>query len=180
MRIDVALAIATVAVASLGAGTASADNEGVNDGAVNEDTVNEDTVNEGQVQPQMQSLASAYRGMFVCERQTGAADILRAPFDLAVRGDEAQFARPLFDLLGKRVLGSELGSGWVDAGGQVHLTSAWDYSGITVRGDYTGTLTSGGGTLTGTQSWRGPDGEPRSRTCQIALVPAAWAHTATK
>lgn len=126
-------------------------------------------------------LANAYRGMFVCEQQRGSADILHVPVDVAVRGSEVEFARPLFNLRGTRVLGSELGGGSADASGKVHLTSTWEYHGIIVHGDYSGTLTPSSGTLTGTQSWRGPGGEELSRTCQVALVPAANAqHAAAK
>jgi hypothetical protein len=130
--------------------------------------------NESQGQRQSPPpLANAYRGMFVCEQQRGSADILHVPFDIAVRGSEVQFARPLFNLRGTRVLGSELGYGSVDSSGETHLSSTWEYRGITVHGDYSGTLTPSGGTLTGTQSWRDPAGEARSRTCQAAVVPAA-------
>jgi hypothetical protein len=122
---------------------------------------------------QPQSLANTYRGMFVCEKVPGSADILHVPLDLAIRGSQIESARPLFNLGGTRVLGSELGWGSVDDGGKVHITSTWDVRGIAVHGDYSGTLTPSGGTLTGTQSWRGQDGEPRSRTCQAALVPSA-------
>ena len=132
---------------------------------------------QAQIQAQDHSLANAYRGMFVCEQQQGAADILHVPVDFAVRGGDVQFARPLFDLRGTRVLGSELGTGSVDAAGAVHVNSTWEFRGITVHGDYSGTLTPNGGTLTGTQSWRSPEGGDRSRTCQIALV-AANAHGA--
>jgi hypothetical protein len=131
-----------------------------------------------QTQTQSQSLANAYRGMFVCEKLPAAADILHVPFDLAVRGNEVQFARPLFNLDGTRVVGSELGAGTVDTGGKVQVTSTWDVRGMTVHGDYNGTLTPNGGTLTGTQSWRGPEGGAHSRTCQVALVPAANARHA--
>lgn len=134
-----------------------------------------DSPNQTQPPP---SLANAYRGMFVCEQQAGSADILQVPLDVAVRGSEIQFARPLFNLRGTRVLGSELGDGSVDASGKVHVTSTWDYRGITVHGDYSGTLTSTGGTFSGTQTWRGLGGEARSRTCQVALVPAANAQDA--
>ena len=135
--------------------------------------------NESQNQPQSPSpLANAYRGMFVCEQLPGSADILHVPLDVAVRGTEVQFARPLFNLRGTRVLGSELGDGSVDASGKVHVTSTWDYRGITVQGDYSGTLTPRGGTLSGTQSWRSPLGKARSRTCQVALVPAGNAQHA--
>jgi hypothetical protein len=121
---------------------------------------------------QPQSGASTYRGTFVCEKSPGAADILHVPLDVAVRGDNVEFARPLFNLRGTRVLGSELGAGSIDPDGKVHLTSSWDVRGIVVHGDYSGTLKSSGGTLTGTQSWHDPAGEARSRTCQAALVPA--------
>lgn len=126
-----------------------------------------------QTQPQNspQSLADAYHGMFVCEKLPGSVDILRVPLDLAVRGDSVQFARPLFNLRGPRVLGSELGAGSIEDG-KIHVTSAWEFRGIAVHGDYSGTLTPSGGTLTGTQFWHGRDGEARSRTCQVALVPA--------
>lgn len=127
---------------------------------------------------QPQSLANAYRGTFVCEKLPGSADILHVPLDVAIRGNQVESARPLFNLRGTRVLGSELGWGSVDDGGKVHITSTWDVRGIVVHGDYSGTITPGGGTLTGTQSWHGQGGEPRSRTCQAALVPAANAQHA--
>jgi hypothetical protein len=138
--------------------------------------------NESQNQPQSpSSLADAYRGMFVCEQQRGGVDILHVPLDIVLRGNEIQFARPLFNLRGTRVLGSELGNGSVDASGKIHVTSNWEYGGITVDGDYSGTLTPNAGTLTGTQSWRDPSGQARSRTCQAALVPMPNAHSvATK
>jgi hypothetical protein len=128
-----------------------------------------------QTQPETQSRPSsnAYRGTFVCEKAPGSVDILHVPADLAIRGDQVQFARPLFNLRGTRVLGSEMAAGPIDADGSVHLTSTWDIRGITVHGDYAGTLTPNGGTLTGTQSWRGLDGQAHSRTCQAALVVAA-------
>jgi hypothetical protein len=154
------LAVIAFAAIPIAAGAAHAQNE----------SAPGKTENQTQSPP---SLANAYRGMFVCEQAPGAADILHVPLDVAVRGSGVQFARPLFNLRGTQVLGSELGDGAVDANGKVHVTSTWEHSGITVHGDYSGTLTSSGGTLTGTQSWHGPDGEARSRTCQAALVRAA-------
>jgi hypothetical protein len=133
---------------------------------------------QNQTQPGGQPSAIAYRGTFVCEKAPGSVDILRVPADMAVRGDQVQFARPLFNL-GTLVLGSEMGAGSIDPSGTVHLTSTWNFRGITVHGDYHGTLTQGGGTLTGIQSWRGRDGTGYSRTCQVALVVAANANRAT-
>lgn len=128
-----------------------------------------------ETQSQNPSVAGAYRGTFVCEKAPGSVDILHVPLDVVVRGDNVQFARPLFNLRGTRVLGSELGAGEVESGGKVHVTSVWDVRGIVVHGDYSGTLTASGGTLTGTQSWHDLAGETRSRTCQAALVPAPQA-----
>jgi len=127
-----------------------------------------------------QDLAGVYRGMFVCEKVPGAVDILHVPVDMKLRGDNIQFARPLFNLQGTRVLGSELGDGKIEPAGKVHLTSEWQFRGIEVHGDYSGMLTPAGGTLTGTQSWQGPDGEARSRTCQVAVVPASGRHAAAR
>jgi hypothetical protein len=115
----------------------------------------------------------AFRGTMVCEQAFGAAGILRAPLDVVERGGAVEFARPLFNLDGTRVLGSELGEGSIDADGKVNLTSTWPLGGVTLHGDYSGALGPDGGTLTGRQSWRGPDGETRSRACQLALVPLA-------
>lgn len=114
----------------------------------------------------------------MCEKTPGSADILNVPADLAIRGDQVQFARPLFNLRGTRVLGSEMASGSIDPDGAAHLTSTWSIRGITVHGDYRGTLTPSGGALTGIQTWRGLDGAGHSRTCQIAPVLAASANRA--
>jgi hypothetical protein len=123
-------------------------------------------------------LADAYRGMIVGEKAPGAADILHVPLDLSIRGNEVQFARPLFNPRGTLVLGNEFGSGSVDAGGKVQMTSIWEVGSVVGRGDYSGTLTPSGGTLSGTQSWHGLEDEARTRSCYIALVPAAHSQQA--
>jgi hypothetical protein len=120
-----------------------------------------------------QALEGKFRGMYVCEKLPTTRDILRAPLDLVIDGGNVQFARPLFNLDGTRVVGSELGRGTINGDGDLHLTSEWSYLGITAQGDYSGTLKSTGGTLVGTQTWSGPEGTvPISRTCTAALVPA--------
>jgi hypothetical protein len=119
-----------------------------------------------------QTLEGSYRGTFVCEKIKVTPDILHVPLDLTVRGDAMQFARPRFNLAGTRVIGSELAFGNVEPDGKLHLTSEWYFGGVTLSGDYTGTLTPRGGTLTGTQTWRGPDGAGGSRQCTAALVEA--------
>jgi hypothetical protein len=120
-----------------------------------------------------QALEGKFRGMYVCEKLPTTRDILRAPLDLVIDGGNVQFARPLFNLDGTRVVGSELGRGTINGDGDLHLTSEWSYLGITAQGDYSGTLKSTGGTLVGTQTWSGPEGTvPISRTCTAALMPA--------
>ena len=125
-----------------------------------------------QTQQAPQALDGAYRGTIVCERIKATPGILRVPLDLAVRGGNVQFARPTFNLKGTRVTGSELGSGTIDADGKLHLTSSWVFGNIGFQGDYSGTLSASGGTFSGRQSWRGPDGLDGSRACHAALVPA--------
>lgn len=115
----------------------------------------------------------SFRGSYVCEKLPLTRDMLRVPIDLVVRGDRVQFARPLLTLNGRRVRGSELAAGTIDARGRLHVTSAWTYLGNTAAGDYSGTLTPSGGTLSGTQTWTGPGGGPPVvRACTLALVPA--------
>ena len=71
-----------------------------------------------------------------------------------------------------RVLGSELGTGTLDGDGKVRLAATWAFRGIEYRAEYNGTLGASGGTLSGTQYWRGGRGASGSRTCSIAVVPA--------
>lgn len=121
--------------------------------------------------PSAQELDGAYRGTIVCEKIKVAPGILRAPFDMIVRGGNVQFARPTFNLKGTRVTGSELGSGTIEPGGKLRLASSWVFGNFGFQSDYTGALTGSGGTLTGTQSWHGPD-QNGSRACNVAFVPA--------
>jgi len=118
-----------------------------------------------------QMLQGKFRGTYVCEKLPTTRDILRAPLDLVIEGNSVRFARPLFNLNGTRVVGSELASGTIELDGRLHLSSEWNYLGNHAQGDYSGTLTRTGGTLTGTQTWSGPEGSARlSRACTAALV----------
>jgi hypothetical protein len=120
-----------------------------------------------------QALEGKFRGEYVCEKLPTTRDILHVPIDLQVQGNAVRFARPLFNLGGTRVVGNELGAGTIDGDGRVHLTSEWTFLGNAAQGDYRGTLTSTGGTLTGTQTWSGPQGTaPLTRICTVALVRA--------
>lgn len=118
------------------------------------------------------ALEGKFRGMYVCSKLPTTRDMLSAPIDLLVHDNAVQFARPLFNLNGDRVVGTELAAGTIDGDGTLHLASEWSYLGNTAKADYTGTLAATGGTLIGSQSWTGPDGgTPLSRPCAAALVP---------
>jgi hypothetical protein len=119
-----------------------------------------------------ESLDGAYRGSYVCEKTQATQNILRVPIDVVVTGKDVRFGRPLFNLRGTRVTGTELASGAVDEAGKLHMASDYVVLGFAVHGDYEGTIGAHGGTFTGTQSWQWPDGRRGSRTCVAALVPA--------
>src|SRR6476646_9074762 len=117
-----------------------------------------------------QSFDGTFRGSLVCEKMPATADMLTVPLDMNIRGNNVQFARPLFNLNGTRVVGSELGTGTIDAQGKLHLTSNWHRFGVTFDADYNGTLTKTGGTLTGTQSWRDGRNNSGKRNCTAAFL----------
>jgi hypothetical protein len=114
-----------------------------------------------------------YRGAYVCQSMIAGPVIFRVPIDLVIRNGNVEFARPLLNRNGTRLVGNEMASGTIDGNGKVHLTSEWFNGGIMFRADYNGTLTPSGGTLMGTQTWRGPRGLNGTRTCTAALVQLA-------
>src|SRR5262249_23463024 len=75
--------------------------------------------------------AGPYRGMYVCQNKLGAGpDILRVPIDLVVRNGNVEFARPLLNWNGTRIIGNEMAHGTTDPDGKIHLTSTWYNGGI--------------------------------------------------
>lgn len=114
-------------------------------------------------------LDGAYRGMIVCEKLQTSQFMLRAPFDLMVNGKTAIAARPIFNRAGTLVVGSEIATGTVGDDGTIKLASTWFGSGSTYQGNYGGTLSGKGGTLTGTQAWTMPEGQ-QTRNCTAAVI----------
>jgi len=110
-----------------------------------------------------------YRGMIVCEKLQTSQFMLRAPFDIMISGKTAIAARPIFNLKGTLVVGSEIATGTVTDDGTVKINSDWKAGGSSYQGSYGGTLTEKGGTLTGTQAWTMPEGQ-QTRTCTVAVV----------
>lgn len=114
-------------------------------------------------------LDGAYRGMIVCEKLQTSQFMLRAPLDITISGKNAIAARPIFNRLGTRVVGSEIATGTVGDDGTIKLSSNWKAGGASYQGNYGGTLTGKGGTLIGTQAWSMPEGQ-QSRSCTAAVV----------
>jgi len=115
-----------------------------------------------------QAVQGPYRGTYVC--QGAGQRILRVPIDLVIRNGTVEFARPLLNWNGTRVIGNEMASGTTEPDSKIHLTSTWYNGGAIFHADYSGTLTPTGGTLMGTQTWHSPRGLNGSRTCTAALV----------
>ncbi len=121
---------------------------------------------------QEQTLDGYYQGTLVCEQIANATGILRAPLDMVVNGNSVIFARPIFNLNGMRVLGSEIASGSLD-GDTLHLISIGTTYGAHYQAEYHGSIKGRGGMLTGTQTWMLPAGT-RERTCVAAFVKGRW------
>ena len=107
--------------------------------------------------------------MIVCEKLNTTQFMLRAPFDVIITGKNAVAARPIFNLKGTLVVGSEIATGTVADDGTIKLSSNWKAGGWSYQGNYTGVLTEKSGTLTGAQAWTMPEGN-QSRSCTAALV----------
>jgi hypothetical protein len=116
-----------------------------------------------------QALDGAYRGTVVCSKLQKSKFILRAPLDITISGKTVVAARPVFNLTGARVAGSELITGTVGDDGSLKLGSNWSGGEVTFQGSYAGSIVGQGGTLSGSQAWTGPQGTEQ-RTCTAAFV----------
>ncbi len=123
-----------------------------------------------------ESLDGYYQGTLVCEKMPMAPGILRAPLDMILNGNAVIFARPVFNINGTRVLGSEIATGSL-SDGTLHLISIGGTYGARYQAEYTGTISGHGGTLTGTQSWSFR-GSTRQRACVAAFVKVQGPHPA--
>jgi hypothetical protein len=110
-----------------------------------------------------------YRGMIVCEKLKTSQFMLRAPLDIIVNGKTAIAARPIFNLKGTLVVGSEIATGTVADDGTIKLNSNWKAA-SKFQGSYSGVLTNKAATLTGTQAWTTSEGEQQIRACTAAVV----------
>src|ERR1700679_3559027 len=81
-------------------------------------------------------LDGAYRGMIVCEKLNTSQFMLRAPFDVIISGKSAVAARPIFNIKGTLVVGSEIATGTVADDGTIKLSSNWKSGGSSYEGSY--------------------------------------------
>ena len=126
--------------------------------------------------PAAMAFEASFRGSYICEQMATTRDVLRVPVRLVVDGNAVRFTRPLLNLDGGRI-GIEVARGSIDRHGELRLQSRWSLLGNFAHGDYRGTLTPAGGTLTGTQTWTGRGGgDPVVRGCTVALVRDAAAY----
>jgi hypothetical protein len=114
-------------------------------------------------------LDGTYRGTLVCDKLNTAQFMLRAPFDVIITGKNVIAARPVFNLKGTFVVGSEIATGTLADDGTIKLSSNWKAGGSSYQGNYGGVFTEKTGTLTGTQAWTMPEGQ-QTRTCTAALM----------
>jgi hypothetical protein len=115
------------------------------------------------------SLDGMYRGTIVCEKLQTSQFMLRAPLDIMITGKTAVAARPIFNLKGTLVVGSEIATGTVADDGTITLSSNWKGGGSSYQGSYGGTLKGKGSTLTGTQAWTMPECQ-QTRACTATVV----------
>lgn len=126
--------------------------------------------------PAAMAFEASFRGTYICEQMATTRDVLRVPVRLIVDSGDVRLTRPLLDLDGNRI-GIEVARGSIDRNGELRLSSRWSLLGNFAHGDYRGTLTPAGGTLTGTQTWVGRrGGDPVVRGCTVALVRDAAAY----
>jgi hypothetical protein len=116
-----------------------------------------------------EGLDGTYRGTLVCDKLNTTQFMLRAPLDVIITGKTAIAARPVFNLKGTFVVGSEIASGTLADDGTIKLSSNWKAGGSSYQGSYSGVVTEKTATLTGTQAWTMPEGQ-QTRTCTAALV----------
>lgn len=124
---------------------------------------------------QQQSFDGAYKGSLECEQMPEGIRNLRTPLAMIVRNGMVVASAPMFDLDGRQELADTVVTGTVNANGAFHLGVTVFARDASSHVDYTGTLNTTGGTLTGTQIWTpatASDGGA-TRTCNGTFVKVA-------
>jgi osmotically-inducible protein OsmY len=113
-----------------------------------------------------------WTGEISCAKLSFTKGVAKVPMDLTVSDGKAAYRREVMNADGSRIVGTEEGTGTVTSDGAISLTATWKSATEGARYNYTasysGKLSDGQGTLSGTQIWSF-DGKTENRSCSIAL-----------
>jgi hypothetical protein len=115
-----------------------------------------------------QVLNGAYKGTFDCAKLPWTKGPQHVAIEVDVADGKASYSRSVYNSDNSAVVGTETGTGSVDADGAIRLTGGWHGKRDGYEGIYTGKLTAAGGSLRGTQNWN-YEGKNYSRECSMTL-----------
>ena len=119
-----------------------------------------------------ETLDGTWRGEMSCAKLSFTKGSQNVPVEVVVSGRSVSFARKVWNQDNSSVVGTEEGSGEVDAKGEIKIASVWKSTGanprFTFTASYAGRLQRNGGSLTGTQVWTF-DGKTENRGCSLSL-----------
>jgi hypothetical protein len=123
------------------------------------------TLPEGQAQQQPQSFEGAYRGTLECWPTDDPVKSTRTQLAIIVRHGRI--------IASTQEIVAAVASGTVNENGEFRLGAIAFTPDGTLRMTYTGTLSAGGGTLTGTQVWTRKEGATiDTRSCKGTFISA--------
>jgi hypothetical protein len=113
-----------------------------------------------------------WRGQMTCAKLSFTKGSQNVPVEVVISGRRVTFARKVWNQDNSSVVGTEEGSGEVDANGEIRISSVWKSTGanphFTFNASYLGSLQIGAGSLNGTQVWTF-DGKTENRGCSLSL-----------
>ena len=119
-----------------------------------------------------ETLDGTWQGEMSCAKLSFTKGSQNVPVEVVVSGRSVSFARKVWNQDNSSVVGTEEGSGKVDAKGEIKIASVWKSTGanprFTFTASYAGRLQRSGGSLTGTQVWTF-DGKTENRGCSLSL-----------
>jgi hypothetical protein len=119
-----------------------------------------------------ETLDGTWQGEMSCAKLSFTKGSQNVPVEVVVSGRSVSFARKVWNQDNSSVVGTEEGSGEVDAKGEIKIASVWKSTGanprFTFTASYAGRLQRSGGSLTGTQVWTF-DGKTENRGCSLSL-----------
>jgi hypothetical protein len=119
-----------------------------------------------------EDLQGVWQGEMSCAKLSFTKAPQKVPFEMAVSGSHASFARKVWNQDNSAIVGSEEGRGEIGTNGSVKLFSEWKSAGTPGRysyhASYAGTLVNNVGSLAGRQVWTA-NGVTEERACSISL-----------